>query len=69
MASFDAKLLAVRTVASNKGRNTSGVDGKLWSTPNTKMQAALALSAKGYRAKPLRRVRIPKKDLLFKVKG
>ena len=61
VASFDAKLLAVRTVAGNKGRNTSGVDGELWTTPNTKMEAALSLSAKGYKARPLRRVRIPKK--------
>ena len=61
VASFDAKLLAVRTVTTNKGRNTPGVDGALWRTPKAKMDAALSLGAKGYRAKPLRRVRIPKK--------
>ena len=44
VASFDAKLLAVRTVANNKGRNTAGVDGELWTTPNTKMEAALSLT-------------------------
>lgn len=61
VASFDAKLLAVRTVTTNKGRNTPGVDGELWKTPQAKMMAAESLSPKGYRAKPLRRVRIPKK--------
>ena len=61
VASFDAKLLAVRTVTTNKGRNTPGVDGMVWRTEKSKMEAALALGAKGYRAKPLRRVRIPKK--------
>ena len=60
-ASFDAKLLAVRTVTRNKGRNTPGVDGELWKTPQAKMAAAKALGPKGYRASPLRRVRIPKK--------
>ncbi len=61
VASFDAKLLAVRTVTTNKGGNTPGVDGRTWRTPKSKMGAALALGAKGYKAKPLRRVRIPKK--------
>ena len=61
VASFDARLLAVRTVTTNKGRNTPGVDGMVWRTEESKMEAALALGAKGYRAKPLRRVRIPKK--------
>ena len=61
VASFDAKLLAVRTVTTNKGRNTPGVDGRTWRPPKSKMDAALALGAKGYKAKPLRRVRIPKK--------
>ena len=61
VASFDAKLLAVRTVTTNKGRNTPGVDGVLWKTPQDKLAAARALTPKGYRAGPLRRVRIPKK--------
>ena len=61
VASFDAKLVAVRTVTTNKGGNTPGVDGELWKTPQAKMAAAKALTPKGYRARPLRRVRIPKK--------
>lgn len=59
--SLDAKLLAVRKVTSNKGKHTPGVDGKLWNTPAQKLNAALALTDKGYKAKPLRRVNIPKK--------
>lgn len=59
--SFDAKLLAVRKVTTNKGKNTPGVDGELWNTPASKMRAAKSLTDKGYKAKPLRRVEIPKK--------
>lgn len=60
--SHDAKMLAVRRVTSNKGRRTPGVDMILWTTPKQKMEAALSLTTKGYKAKPLRRVYIPKKN-------
>lgn len=59
--SFYAKAYAVRKVTTNKGKNTSGVDKKLWSTPASKMKAVLSLTNKQYRAKPLRRVYIAKK--------
>ena len=59
--SFCAKAYAVKKVTSNKGKNTSGVDKKLWSTSASKMKAVLALTDKHYRAKPLRRVFIEKK--------
>ncbi|WHH60035.1 reverse transcriptase N-terminal domain-containing protein [Petroclostridium sp. X23] len=59
--SFYAKAFAVRKVTTNKGKNTSGVDNKLWSTPASKMKAALKLSDKRYRSKPLRRAYIAKK--------
>jgi RNA-directed DNA polymerase len=58
--SFYAKLLAVRMICQNKGKRTAGVDGKKWSTPKAKMNAALKLSDKKYKAKPLRRVYIEK---------
>lgn len=58
--SFYAKALAVRIVTKNKGKRTAGVDGEIWSTPTAKMKAILSLSDKGYKAKPLRRVFIPK---------
>lgn len=59
--SFFARLLAVRKVTTNKGKNTPGVDGVKWATPRQKMKAALSLTGKKYRAKPLRRVFIEKK--------
>ena len=59
--SYDAKLLAVRRVTTNKGKRTPGVDGIIWSTPRQKMEAANSLRRHGYRAQPLRRIYIPKK--------
>jgi RNA-directed DNA polymerase len=59
--SFSAKAYAVRKVTTNKGKNTSGVDKKLWSTSASKMKAVLSLTDKHYRAKPLKRVYIAKK--------
>lgn len=58
--SYYAKLLAVRRVTSNKGKNTPGVDKEIWSYPTQKLKAALSLKRKGYKAQPLRRVYIPK---------
>ena len=57
-----AKALAVKRVVTNDGRKTPGVDGVLWNTPAKKMKAVLSLTDKGYRARPLRRVYIEKKD-------
>jgi len=59
--SFFARLLAVRKVTTNKGKNTPGIDRVKWTTPRQKMKAALSLTGKKYRAKPLRRVFIEKK--------
>lgn len=60
--SFYAKLIAVKRVTTNKGKRTAGVDGVLWKTAADKMQAALSLTDRRYKAKPLRRVYIEKKD-------
>ena len=60
--SFYAKALAVRRVTTNKGKKTAGVDGILWNTPARKMKAVKSLTDKGYKASPLRRVFIAKKD-------
>lgn len=59
--SFYAKAYSVRKVTTNKGKNTSGVDKKLWSTSASKMKATLSLTDKRYKTKPLRRVYIEKK--------
>ena len=58
--SFYAKLLAVRRVTGNRGKRSAGVDGEKWTNPQEKMRAVLRLTGKGYQAKPLRRVFIPK---------
>lgn len=60
--SFYAKALAVKRVTSNQGKNTPGVDGILWKTAKDKMQAVYSLRQHGYKAQPLRRTYIPKKN-------
>jgi RNA-directed DNA polymerase len=60
--SYFAKLLAVRRVTSNQGKNTPGVDGVVWKTSRQKMNAVKLLYRRGYKASPLRRVYIPKKS-------
>lgn len=58
--SFAAKALAVKRVTENRGKRTAGVDGELWSTPESKWPALFRLTRKGYKPKPLKRVYIPK---------
>ncbi len=60
--SFSGKTLAVQRVTSNQGKKTPGVDGKIWSTPETKATAVLSLRRRGYQPQPLKRVYIPKKN-------
>jgi RNA-directed DNA polymerase len=58
--SYYAKLLAARKPTQNEGKRTAGIDGETWSSPETKMKAALSLTDKKYVAKPLKRVYIEK---------
>ncbi len=60
--SFYAKLLAVKRVTSNKGKNTPGVDGTRWKGTRAKWRAACSLRRRGYQPQPLRRIYIPKKN-------
>jgi len=60
--SFAGKAMAVKRVTANKGRKTAGVDGVLWHSPTKKAKAVRELRPEGYRAKPLRRVYIPKSN-------
>jgi len=57
-----ARLLAVKRVSSSKGSRTPGIDGVVWNTPKKKWMAAESLVIRGYKAMPLRRVTIPKKN-------
>src|SRR5947207_8412643 len=60
--SQSAKWLAVRRVITNKGARTPGVDNILWQSPQQFWQAAQSLTRRGYRAQPLRRVYIVKRN-------
>jgi len=58
--SFNGKALAVRRVTENQGKNTPGVDGEIWETPEKKATAILSLRQRGYKPQPLRRKYIQK---------
>ena len=60
--SFSGKAIAVKRVTENTGKNTPGVDGQTWSTPEAKTKAILSLKRHGYKALPLKRVNIPKSN-------
>lgn len=67
--SFYGKLLAILRVTSNKGSKTCGVDKVRWNTPKRKWKAIEQLNVKGYKAKPLKRKSIPKKNGKFRHLG
>ena len=58
--SYNAKVVAVKRVTDNQGKNTPGIDGDIWDTPEKKLQGAQNLRQHGYRPQPLRRIYIPK---------
>jgi len=58
--SFSGKVLAVRRVTENQGKNTPGVDRVHWNTPAKKTAAIHTLRQRGYHPQPLRRVYVPK---------
>lgn len=60
--SFYARAMAVKRVTSNKGKKTPGVDGIIWNTSKDKINAIYSLRRHGYKAKPLHRIHIPKKN-------
>jgi RNA-directed DNA polymerase len=60
--SFSGKVIAVRRVTENQGKNTPGVDKVTWNTPHKKINAVYSLRQRGYRPQPLRRLSIPKKN-------
>jgi RNA-directed DNA polymerase len=60
--SYSGKVLAVRRVTENNGKETPGVDQEIWDTPEKKIKAVHELKRRGYQPQPLRRVYIPKSD-------
>src|SRR5256712_9758658 len=60
--SFSGKVLAVKRVTENQGKNTPGVDRRIWNTPQKKLNAIYSLRQRDYHPQPLRRVYIPKKN-------
>jgi RNA-directed DNA polymerase len=60
--SFAAKLLAVRRVTENTGKRTAGIDGQTWLSATDKFKAVVNLRLKGYKAKAVRRIYIPKSN-------
>lgn len=60
--SFSAKVLSIKRVTKNKGKNTPGVDNIIWKNSEEKRNAIKTLNIKNYKASPLKRVYIPKKN-------
>jgi RNA-directed DNA polymerase len=60
--SFDSRVLAVKRVTENRGKQTPGVDGEVWNTPQQKAQGVKHLKQRQFKAKPLKRRYIPKSD-------
>ncbi len=62
--SLNARILAVKRVSENRGKNTAGVDKKLLDTDVKKSQSVndLRITIEQYRAMPLKRIKIPKKN-------
>ncbi len=58
--SFWAKVLAVKTVTSNRGKNTPGIDNILWDSSEDKLNAILSLSPDDYDPRPFKHICITK---------
>lgn len=58
--SLAAASLAVRQVTENTGKRTPGIDKQIWRTESQKSNAVCRIRRGQYRAKPLRRIYIPK---------
>ena len=59
--SFAARAIAIRTITSNKGKNTAGLDGITLSTYSQKLEYIFKLkNLKNYQTSPVKRIYIPK---------
>ena len=60
--STSAKVLAIRRVCENTGKRTVGIDGQKWDSAKKKYDAIQSLANQGYKAKAVRRIKIPKQN-------
>ena len=60
--SFYAKYLEIKQVTSNDGKNTPGIDGKIWKTSLDKFNAIDSLKRREYKLLSLKKIYIPKKQ-------
>lgn len=60
--SYSSRVLAVKRVTENQGKKTPGVDREIWNTPELKAKGVIRLQERYFKAKPLRRIYIPKSD-------
>lgn len=60
--SFSAKALAVKSVTTNKGSNTPGIDEIVWKSNEDKINAIYSLNRRGYKSNTLKRIYIPKSN-------
>ena len=60
--SFSGRAVSVKRVTENRGKNTPGVDGEIWNTPQLKAKGVMRLQKRHFKAKPLKRRYIPKSD-------
>jgi RNA-directed DNA polymerase len=61
-SSYSAKVLSIRKVTQNKGKNTPGVDGVILKTPKEKSAQIGSLKRRNYNPLPLRRIYLKKKN-------
>ena len=67
--SFYSKVIAIRRVTENRGSRTSGIDGQKWDTNLSKGKAVSILNRRGYKASPVKRVKIPKDNGKYRMLG
>ncbi len=60
--SLASKLSAIKRVISNRGKRTPGIDNVLLDTPEKRWETLQKLNLRGYKATPLKRIYIPKKN-------
>ena len=60
--SLASKLLAIKRVVTNRGKRTPGVDNVLLDTPEKRWETLSKLNLPSYKAAPLKRIYIPKKN-------